>query len=1075
MASNKIDLINLLRNRNNREGTKVVLHGRFAEELPKPSNLINVEDDDAFIYIKFDTFAVELSSIAGELERVHQMTEPDDTYMVNGNICLYVPKNSYHREKFYSVQATLRFGDRERNSTYVVGFNLKRGDNSWRILPNHFVDFDISKWSNATTKYRIMSENILNNRLERISMVEVLPKFYAIMRNNTVVQTLTEMPEVREENNLIVPMKTVKREKFESRKRLMPESETANRLFGKMHDSNVSYFQTKKDICNNCLDGAGSGYKYILYMFKNLNRYKKLKPISSAYTGRTILSKYLKHFDGADEQYLGSTVKDILINNFDDIVKYFETNEPVPFFDKDYQLFKRAFYSAEKAYSGLLAIILGLDYDKLTHTAYLLNEMKLSFAEVIHKNPYYLGILVNTLSFNDIETIAVATGKFLDKDIAKWKNICMLNSYLEDTSNNDTCLLKNTLQYKKIGVIMTKSKYESACKNGTHLSPTMSENIRYYIKDYQGILSYDVEDFEKGENGNYVIKIQPSQLNIIINDYVESGLGVIYNDYVMSHKYLQKELTIYFELRKLASRSFDYDPVLLECYISEYEKQMGENFKLEKEQRDAVKLLFRGSGVISGSAGSGKTTVANCLKYVLQRFEPKVQISFAAPTGKAAKRLQEVVNEPVKTIHSLFSIAVGYGEEDETLNGLYDGVFFIDESAMITVDVFYTMIKRLNLENSRVYFFGDFNQLPPIGKGLVFKNMLRFMPCSVLTVSKRAGENSGITYNSNIITDFSDSDNFKPLVNTNDFKLYPCGVNDIDKYIKMIVRYLLDVKSLTSDEERLCHNIPKIPNLTADDIQVVSPLSKARYNWGTTHLNEVLQPVFNDTHGYSKTIVNCKPKCNPSHIFRIGDRVIHTTKNLYDMQRYILEDKQSVCKCTKIHSYSVLNGEVGHIIGFYEKSIIKFEEGRTDEEIKEADSKIRDDEQAPEDTIFVAVKYNDYNGDYVILYRCEENTFNSSNEGITLFGEDLDYLDLFYAGTTHKLQGSQNKVIICAIGRFGFGNFISRNMLYTTVTRGQELVICVGDIRDGKDYVSQMTQGRLTISDDATTIGEIFK
>ena len=157
------------------------------------------------------------------------------------------------------------------------------------------------------------------------------------------------------------------------------------------------------------------------------------------------------------------------------------------------------------------------------------------------------------------------------------------------------------------------------------------------------------------------------------------------------------------------------------------------------------------------------------------------------------------------------------------------------------------------------------------------------MPCVTLTVSKRAADGSNITYNSNLITNFSDSANFKPLKSGKDFFFIQASEQNITKVTTDLCQYYL---GKPVDVSYICSqlNIPELPKvqIEADDIQVVSPLSKPRYSWGTTKLNSVLQPIFNSTRGYNRTIVNKNTyqKEDEEQVFAIGDRVIHTAKNM---------------------------------------------------------------------------------------------------------------------------------------------------------------------------------------------------
>jgi ATP-dependent exoDNAse (exonuclease V) alpha subunit len=111
--------------------------------------------------------------------------------------------------------------------------------------------------------------------------------------------------------------------------------------------------------------------------------------------------------------------------------------------------------------------------------------------------------------------------------------------------------------------------------------------------------------------------------------------------------------------------------------------------------------------------------------------------------------------------------------------------------------------------------------------------------------------------------------------------------------------------------------------------------------------------------------------------------------------------------------------------------------------------------------------------DFYILYRCDECENASNNVGRALTGADLSLIDLFYAGTTHKLQGSQAKIIIAPLGVVNFKGFITRNMMYTVYTRGQELVFALGSVSSDKS--SMLSIARSEVAErDVLTIGEIL-
>ena len=136
--------------------------------------------------------------------------------------------------------------------------------------------------------------------------------------------------------------------------------------------------------------------------------------------------------------------------------------------------------------------------------------------------------------------------------------------------------------------------------------------------------------------------------------------------------------------------------------------------------------------------------------------------------------MKEVVKKPTRTINSLFGIGNESYEllDDSVIKKKSEiKVLPVDESSMINLNLMYSVLSKLDLDSVRIVLIGDANQLSPIGKGLPFINLLKFMPCQFLAVSKRAVEGSNITLSSDIINNFSENDNWKDLESKDDFFL----------------------------------------------------------------------------------------------------------------------------------------------------------------------------------------------------------------------------------------------------------------------------------------------------------------
>lgn len=285
--------------------------------------------------------------------------------------------------------------------------------------------------------------------------------------------------------------------------------------------------------------------------------------------------------------------------------------------------------------------------------------------------------------------------------------------------------------------------------------------------------------------------------------------------------------------------------------------------------------------VITGGPGTGKTTI---LKGILSLYdELELETLLAAPTGRAAKRMSELTGREASTIHRLLGAKMA--EDGETVvfskhegDPLNCDALVLDECSMVDITLMSSLLKALK-PGCRLVLVGDADQLPSVGPGNVFSDIIRSqtVPTVRLTEIFRQKGDSRIVHNAHMINRGEHPD-FE--ANTGDF---------------FRLRRLKGGTAVETIVELCARRLPENMKIPSASIQVLSPTRKGET--GTVNLNKRLQAALNPP-SESK-----KEKLFGEAVFRVGDRVIQT-KNNYDT---IWKTKGGVSGA------GVYNGDIGTI------------------------------------------------------------------------------------------------------------------------------------------------------------------
>ena len=1061
--NDKIDLIQLLRayGSTTPRGCSVTLYGCLTHKIDRPSSLgVSAVQPPNSMFCEMEVYAVELRDFKSYLKQLN-LDSQDSVYLVNGALAVLVdsntivPQNCIIRGRVSQQKSDLQF----LSLINWIPSTDVNGGRIWNLQCSVVEDLDLSDLHESRCKTYI--SGLAMGTCSMPKDVQDLPRFRSYPSKGYEMKPLASSLAMYEASATI-EQPVVSSNKFNviSRDKVEPIPDIVDELDSIHVDAKV-----RRD---KFIDDLHSVYSvptdYVNDLVNKITLMFETKLVNKGYNGRKLLKKYLQSFGSVASSKVGKhRVDDILldIGVWSDIAKYLKgelDNLPLQLGAVN-ELCELAFSDKERFYAGIIGVICGIDRSDLADIANKCSIRGMYFSSIVNDNPYVLNLF--GLSYKATELLATCMGFQCSNGLDTYRNIAILNNYCVSSSDNSNTMYKlNAIKHEVMGITLTPMQYDKVSTLGSYLKQDMLFNIKTYLTDsiYAGVLP---KSFTKVGN-KYINKI--GNMDKVVADYVACGLGCIINDeYLISSKYLGYELSIYKTLHSMGEHTYGYDYTRIEELIDEYESQIG--FKLEPEQRRAVHLCDVQSGVITGGAGAGKTTTADCLVYVLRKLDPLADIQYAAPTAKAAKRLQEVVKQPVQTMHSKFKLGLGtdstlFEEQSWGIKSIVTYIF--DECAMASTELLYKVLSRIS-PNSRAYFLGDINQLNPIGKGTPFKDMLGYMPCVKLMVSKRAAEGSDITRQADILNNYDSL----PITSGKDFILGNCDTsNMINLAVKLCKYYLGNADDI---EKRYILNtlgvssLPTVPDLSPDDIQVVTPLNKPTYAWGAEKLNQRLQEVFNVGGTYNNVYYVY------DNILKVGDRVIHQSKNMYNMQWY---SSYTGGNLRKTWGAGICNGDVGHIVGLLHSDDCSFLKENTPKpsDFDYPDS-LRDD--ATWDGDFLVVEYHDYMSDsnYYILYRCIAYDNPKHQGSISIMGEDLNMLSLFYAGTVHKLQGSQAKIIIFTMQGMGNrSNFLSRNMVYTAWTRGTKLVFSIGDMKGA------LTQARGIIAgNDTLTLGMILR
>ena len=321
-----------------------------------------------------------------------------------------------------------------------------------------------------------------------------------------------------------------------------------------------------------------------------------------------------------------------------------------------------------------------------------------------------------------------------------------------------------------------------------------------------------------------------------------------------------------------------------EDLVSQWENSLeNEEVQLSDEQKTSIKeIITNGVSVLTGGPGCGKTTT---LKYLIDLLDKlKFSYSLVAPTGRAAQRMTEVVGVQAQTIHRMlgWDHARGCFMHNEK-NQIHCEFLIVDETSMVDIHLASSLLRAVP-QDCQMLFIGDVDQLPPVGPGLFFKDLINsgFVKTYVLNKIFRQGEGSEIIKFAHEInkgiepqiesplvdpdlwnhrTDclFIDSELGDPYKNYTDYPDWSTLFYGFDALEMVKKLYMETVKKYYGE---------------GIEVQILCPMNIG--DVGAIKINEILQDAVNPPSP-GKFEIKIK-----NRFLRQGDRVIQTVNN-YDL------------------------------------------------------------------------------------------------------------------------------------------------------------------------------------------------
>ena len=539
----------------------------------------------------------------------------------------------------------------------------------------------------------------------------------------------------------------------------------------------------------------------------------------------------------------------------------------------------------------------------------------------------------------------------------------------------------------------------------------------------------------------------PELLQHMERENLVMGRDLVLEEGICEQCYYSKSL--YFDELYVARRIMDIgsppkvEKARVERWISLYCK--AKNIDLSLEQTKAVNgIVCEKFSILTGGPGCGKTTTTLVIAKLIEAMG--LSVLLAAPTGRAAQRMTDVIGKESKTIHRLLGWQGNKFKKDEE-TPLKTDFLIVDECSMLDISLTASLLRAVPV-NAQVLFIGDSDQLPSVGAGNVLKDILasRVVPCFKLTKIFRQAQDSLII-------------KYAHQINKGEMPWIKSPFKSPEIWQDKTDCLFLDSDEATKEQINFIKKVKKFYNLKLPELENNISDKSDRSDLFEFRIQKAVMPYETEISIPEKfKYVNLQNICNAEtridELLAVVEKVhpwssLHYGFSALDVVRKLYQEwiPKYHGKCEIQILSPMTRGSLGTISlnKVIQEAANPYTGGKRQLKVGERIFRVGDRVIHRRNNYDLGV----FNGDIGVITDIDNIDLTCSvgfypdNRLVHYKQNDIMELDLAYAITIHKSQGSEFEIVIIPVLTQHF-KMLFRNLIYTGITRAKKLAIFVG-------------------------------